>query len=37
MVPGDKAAIEKFREDITIEKAITVNHEWLLEKLAELE
>lgn len=37
MVPGDKAAIEKFRKDITIEKAITVNHEWLLEKLAELE
>ena len=37
IVPGDKAAIEKLREEITAEKASTVNYEWLLEKLAELE
>lgn len=36
LVPGDKAAIEKLREEITREKATTVNHEWLLEKLDEL-
>lgn len=37
IVPGDKAAIEKLREEISREKASTVNHEWLLEKLAALE
>lgn len=36
LVPGDKAAIEKLREEITREKATIVNHEWLLEKLDEL-
>lgn len=36
LVPGDKAAIAKLREEITREKATTVNHEWLLEKLDEL-
>ena len=37
ILPGDKAAIEKLRAEIIREKATTVNHEWLLEKLAELE
>lgn len=37
IVQGDKTAIEKLREEIAHEKASTVNHEWLLEKLAELE
>lgn len=37
LVPGDKAAIEKLRGEITRDKATTVNHEWLLEKLGELE
>jgi hypothetical protein len=32
----DKPAIALLREEITSEKANTVNHEWLLEKLAEL-
>jgi hypothetical protein len=36
MLPGDEAAIEKLREDILREKAITVNYEWLLEKLNEM-
>jgi hypothetical protein len=36
LMPGDKAAIEKLRADITAEKAGTVNAEWLLEKLDEL-
>lgn len=36
LAPGDKAAIEKLREEIIREKATTVNHEWLLEKLDEL-
>lgn len=34
--PGDKAAVAKLREEIVREKASTVNHEWLLEKLAEM-
>lgn len=37
IVPGDKAAVEKLRAEINREKAATVNHEWLLEKLGELE
>lgn len=37
LMPGDKTTIEKLREEIIREKATTVNHEWLLEKLAELE
>jgi len=37
ILPGDKVAIEKLREEITREKSTTVNHEWLLEKLTELE
>jgi len=37
LVPGDKTAIEKLRQEITREKSNTVNHEWLLEKLAERE
>ncbi|MEI6408015.1 MAG: hypothetical protein WCR52_01415 [Bacteroidota bacterium] len=36
MVPGDKKAIAALQEEITREKAYTVNHEWLLEKLDEL-
>jgi hypothetical protein len=36
LVPRDKAAVEKLRAEITREKASTVNHEWLLEKLDEL-
>ena len=35
--PGDKVALEKFREEIIREKANHVNHEWLLEKIAEME
>ncbi|MCY7329405.1 MAG: hypothetical protein LH618_12720 [Saprospiraceae bacterium] len=35
LVPGDKAALERLREEISREKASTVNHEWLLEKLEE--
>jgi hypothetical protein len=34
--PGDKAAVAKLREEVIREKASTVNHEWLLEKLAEM-
>ena len=34
--PGDKTAIDRLREEINREKASTVNHEWLLEKLDEL-
>lgn len=30
----DKAAIAKLRDEITREKASTINHEWLLEKLS---
>lgn len=37
LVPGDKSTIAKLREDILREKQSTVNHEWLLEKIAELE
>lgn len=36
LAPGDKAAIQKLREEINLERAVTVNHEWLLEKLDEL-
>lgn len=36
LAPGDKDAIGKLRDEITRDKAVTVNHEWLLEKLAEL-
>ncbi len=32
--PLDKAAVAKLREEITREKASTINHEWLLEKLS---
>ena len=35
--PGDKPAIEKLKEEIIREKANHVNHEWLLEKISELE
>ena len=31
-----KAAVAKLREEIIREKASTVNHEWLLEKLEEI-
>jgi hypothetical protein len=34
--PGDKSAIAKLTEEIKREKAGIVNHEWLLEKLAEM-
>lgn len=33
LAPGDKAGIGRLREEIQREKATTVNHEWLLEKL----
>ena len=36
LLPGDKAAVAKLREEIIREKASTVNHEWLLEKLEEV-
>ncbi len=36
LAPGDKTGIERLREEINREKATTVNHEWLLEKLEEL-
>jgi hypothetical protein len=36
LLPGDKAAVEKLREEVLQDKAVTVNHEWLMEKLAEL-
>jgi hypothetical protein len=36
LVPGDHAAVEKLRAEITREKASTVNHEWLLEKLGQI-
>lgn len=36
LMPGDKKAIEKLKEEINQERAGTVNHEWLLEKLGEL-
>ena len=35
--PGDKTAIDRLRDEINREKASTVNHEWLLEKLDELD
>lgn len=31
--PGDKAAVSQLRQDLLREKASTVNHEWLLEKI----
>ena len=34
---NDKMAVQKFKEEIIKEKANHVNHEWLLEKIAELE
>lgn len=37
LLPGDTSAVEKLRQELIREKATTVNHEWLLEKLAELE
>ncbi len=37
LTPGDKAAVQKLREEITRDKATTVNHEWLLEKIDELQ
>lgn len=36
LLPGDKAAVEKLREEVLLDKAVTVNHEWLMEKLDEL-
>lgn len=36
LLPGDKPAVEKLREEVVLDKAVTVNHEWLLEKLEEL-
>ncbi|HND89718.1 MAG TPA: hypothetical protein PK971_15400, partial [Saprospiraceae bacterium] len=36
LLPGDKAAVAKLREDVMREKASTVNHEWLLEKIEAL-
>ncbi len=36
LIPGDKKAIAKLREEITQDRANTINHEWLLEKLSEL-
>lgn len=36
LAPGDRTAIERLREEVQREKASTVNHEWLLEKLDEL-
>ena len=36
LLPSDKAAIAKLREEVVREKASTVNHEWLLEKLDSL-
>lgn len=35
LVPGDKAAVAKLREEVGREKATIVNYEWLLEKLGE--
>lgn len=37
IAPGDKLSVKKLREEIIREKANHVNHEWLLEKIAELE
>lgn len=37
LLPDDKAGIAKLREEIIREKASIVNHEWLLEKLAEFD
>ena len=37
LMPGDKNGVEKLRQEIIREKATTVNHEWLLEKLAEMD
>ncbi|MCC7505144.1 MAG: hypothetical protein IT259_07580 [Saprospiraceae bacterium] len=37
LLPNDQAGITRLREEIIREKASTVNHEWLLEKLAELD
>lgn len=37
LLPDDKAGIAKLREEIMREKASIVNHEWLLEKLAEFD
>lgn len=36
IIPGDKKAIEKLKQDILAEKPSTVNAEWLLEKVEEL-
>ncbi len=35
-IPGDKAGLEKLREAIEKDKAMIVNHEWLLDKLDDL-
>ncbi|MEZ4940388.1 MAG: hypothetical protein R3D58_05950 [Saprospiraceae bacterium] len=37
IAPHDKAAIAKLKEEVIREKASHVNHEWLLEKIGELE
>ncbi len=34
--PGDQAALAQLRADIERERAVTVNHDWLLEKVAAL-
>jgi hypothetical protein len=36
LIPGDKPALAKLREEVSREKATIVNHEWLLEKIGEL-
>lgn len=35
--PNDKTGIEKLRSEIEAEKRSTINHDWLLEKIAQLE
>ncbi|MFN4255795.1 MAG: hypothetical protein ACK4Q5_12400 [Saprospiraceae bacterium] len=37
LTPGDKNAIQKLRDDLQKEKSSTVNFEWLMEKITELE
>jgi hypothetical protein len=34
--PNDKVAIEKLREEVLRDKSVTVNHDWLMEKINEL-
>lgn len=37
LAPNDKAAVAQLKEEVIREKARHVNHEWLLEKITELE